>query len=152
MDSWNSLIPMCKSALLLLLRTYHSDKIYVSYVQFSPLAYITKLYIELQMASLIFKVVRSRGNGSVTERDGPCNSYKNEKDGSSKGLTNSRLGGTFSNKATNKESPNHECEGMVSESEFATWPEPYSITKTIETSVVVSDQEEGKPDIGHRAW
>ncbi|MBV5323237.1 hypothetical protein JZU51_00410, partial [bacterium] len=33
-----------------------------SYVQFAPVAYIVKLYIELTMASLIAKIVRSGTN------------------------------------------------------------------------------------------
>lgn len=119
------------------------------YVQFAPLAYISKLWIELQMANLIFKVVKSRTD--PTGRDPEAGWYsKSVEKSQNKSMNGSRIGDTLMSKL-GKES-GHEREGSGSEVELTNYNGGNSITKTIETSVVVSDQDEGKPSINNRAW
>ncbi|EKJ67626.1 hypothetical protein FPSE_12207 [Fusarium pseudograminearum CS3096] len=85
------------------------------YVQFAPLAYIVKLYIELLMANLISKVVR--------------------------GQSHSRGGEGWYSGSRDKSNPTNY--GITSRVvvHLATYPEPHGITKTIETTIVVRDRD-----------
>uniref|UniRef100_A0A0B7KKD3 Uncharacterized protein n=1 Tax=Bionectria ochroleuca TaxID=29856 RepID=A0A0B7KKD3_BIOOC len=101
------------------------------YIQFSPLAYIVKLYIELLMASLISKVARgsSRNQGEAW--------YSNSRDKSNP--TNYGL----SSRVFVSSGPAVPTRGDTMMSRIATFPEPHGITKTVETTVVVGDAESG---------
>ncbi|KAH6888507.1 hypothetical protein B0T10DRAFT_529528 [Thelonectria olida] len=114
------------------------------YVQFAPLAYITKLYIELLMANLISKVVRSGAHGR--ER-GWYSSSKDKSNPTDYGLTSRVVVSSSPNghKPANtimsrlgKENPVLEGSNG-SEIHLATYPEPHGITKTVETTVKVDD-------------
>ena len=116
-----------------------------SYVQFAPLAYISKLYIELLMARLISKVVRSH---SQDRHDW----YSSSRDRShrSKGLTSVGAGGsaprnnkrvsTTTSKAIKK--PPHREGSNGSDIHLSESPEPHGITRTIETTIVVDEADD----------
>ncbi|KAF4960177.1 hypothetical protein FGADI_1196 [Fusarium gaditjirri] len=119
------------------------------YVQFAPLAYIVKLYIELLMANLISKVVR--GN-SRSQGEGWYSSSRDKSNPTNYGLTScvvvttgppvptrgnnlmSRMGKDGKDLESNENNNG-------SQIHLATFPEPHGITKTVETTVVVGDGE-----------
>ncbi|RYP28794.1 hypothetical protein DL767_007053 [Monosporascus sp. MG133] len=120
------------------------------YVQFAPLAYIVKLYIELLMAVLISKVVRSgaagRGDGwygSSGHKSNPTHHGTSHVviSGSAPGL---KSGNTFLSKF-GKDAPARES-STGSEIHLATHPGQHGITKTVETTIVVNDGEDGHSD------
>ncbi|KAM5349556.1 hypothetical protein ACJ41O_006061 [Fusarium nematophilum] len=94
------------------------------YVQFAPLAYIVKLYIELLMANLISKVVRSGAAG----RSGGW--YENSSSGHKSNPTNYITSRVVVSGNQGLPKPN---------TILTTYPEPHGITKTVETTVVVDD-------------
>ncbi|KAH7123145.1 hypothetical protein EDB81DRAFT_872694 [Dactylonectria macrodidyma] len=117
------------------------------YVQFAPLAYIIKLYIELLMANLISKVVRSgaaeRGDGwyaSSSHKSNPTN-YVTSRVVVSGSQAKSGLGNTMLSKLGKDERPRQGSAG--SEIHLATYAGPHGITKTVETTVVVGDDDDG---------
>ncbi|KAH7124668.1 hypothetical protein EDB81DRAFT_811421 [Dactylonectria macrodidyma] len=117
------------------------------YVQFAPLAYMIKLYIELLMASLISKVVRSgaaeRGDGwyaSSSHKSNPTN-YVTSRVVVSGSQAKSMLSNTMLSKLGKDERPRRGSAG--SEIHLATYAGPHGITKTVETTVVVGDDEDG---------
>ncbi|KAF4460977.1 hypothetical protein FALBO_12231 [Fusarium albosuccineum] len=112
------------------------------YVQFAPLAYIVKLYIELMMANLISKVVRS---SSARHQEGWYTSSKDKSNPTGYGLTSRVV------VSTNKANPGMSKMGKEatvregsdgSEIYLTTYPEPHGITRTIETTVVVDDPKQ----------
>ncbi|KAM6513713.1 hypothetical protein FALCPG4_016084 [Fusarium falciforme] len=114
------------------------------YVQFAPLAYIVKLYIELLMANLISKVVRSgaRGGGeawysSSKDKSNPTNYGLTSRVVVSSSPAVPKPGNTMMSRL-GKEPPVREGSNG-SEVHLATYPEPHGITKTVETTVVVDD-------------
>lgn len=117
-----------------------------SYVQFAPLAYISKLYIEIEMANLIFKVVRSSSTGQ--EHSWVYGSSHNKSQTGNKSVnkgsnnattTGTKLGGnTMISRADKVEAGRL---SSSSELELANYPGPHGITRTIETTVVSEDQE-----------
>ncbi|KAF5007911.1 hypothetical protein FDECE_5826 [Fusarium decemcellulare] len=119
------------------------------YVQFAPLAYTAKLYIELLMANLISKVVRSTATGrnegwysSSRDKSNPTN-YVTSRVAVS-GPNGTRRGDTIMSKL-GKTGPIREGSNG-SEIHLATYPEPHGITKTVQTTVVVGDHEDGNSD------
>ncbi|KAH6988292.1 hypothetical protein BKA56DRAFT_613008 [Ilyonectria sp. MPI-CAGE-AT-0026] len=124
------------------------------YVQFAPLAYIVKLYIELLMANLISKVVRSgaagRGDGwhgSSSHKSNPTN-YVTSRVVVSGSQTMLKSGNTILNKLGKEERTRQGSSG--SEIHLATYPGAHGITKTIETTVVVDDGEDGHSDMSSK--
>lgn len=119
------------------------------YVQFAPLAYIVKLYIELLMANLISKVVRGT---SRSQGEGWYSSSRDKSNPTNYGLTSrvvvttgppvptrgsnimSRMGKDGKDLESNEGNNG-------SQVHLATFPEPHGITKTVETTVVVGDGE-----------
>ncbi|KAM5357081.1 hypothetical protein ACJZ2D_016633 [Fusarium nematophilum] len=117
------------------------------YVQFAPLAYIVKLYIELLMANLISKVVRSgatgRGDGwygSSSHKSNPTN-YVTSRVVVSGSHAMPKSGNALLTKLGQDERPRQSSSG--SEIHLASYPSPYGITKTVETTVVV-DGDNGR--------
>jgi hypothetical protein len=117
------------------------------YVQFAPLAYIVKLYIELTMAVLISKVVRS---GS-TCNDGlqASSSYKTGTDlnhGTSRVVISG--GCTSQNPAHTFHRPGKDVEARGgssgSQTPLATSPDEQGIMKTVETMVLVEGPEDAR--------
>ncbi|KAH7248406.1 hypothetical protein B0J15DRAFT_468408 [Fusarium solani] len=128
------------------------------YVQFAPLAYISKLYIELLMANLISKVVRSsaggRGddwydNSSSGHKSNPTN-YITSRVAvtASQGHGMHKSSGTILSKLGKEERVRQGSSG--SEIHLATYPEPHGITKTVETTVVVDDGDDQSDRSGAR--
>ncbi|RYP91166.1 hypothetical protein DL770_002728 [Monosporascus sp. CRB-9-2] len=120
------------------------------YVQFAPLAYIVKLYIELLMAVLISKVVRS---GAAGRRDGWYGSSGHKSNPTHHGTSRvvisgsapeSKSGNTFLSKL-GKDAPAREG-STGSEIYLTTHPGQHGITKTVETTIVVNDGEDGHSD------
>ncbi|KAH6976761.1 hypothetical protein EDB80DRAFT_593945 [Ilyonectria destructans] len=119
------------------------------YVQFAPVAYIAKLHIELLMAVLISKVVRSgaagRGDGwyaSSSHKSNPTNHVTSRVVISgSPALPQS--GNTFLSKL-GKDVPAREGSSEIN---LATYPSPHGITKTVETTVVVGNGEDSHSDM-----
>ncbi|KAK7219109.1 hypothetical protein V2G26_007112 [Clonostachys chloroleuca] len=116
------------------------------YVQFAPLAYIVKLYIELLMANLISKVARG---GSRSQGEGWYSNSRDKSNPTNYGLT-SRVfvssgpvvparGNTILSRIGKDPVVNEGSNG--SQIHLATFPEPHGITKTVETTVVVGDGE-----------
>ncbi|EWY81282.1 hypothetical protein FOYG_15558 [Fusarium oxysporum NRRL 32931] len=119
------------------------------YVQFAPLAYIVKLYIELLMANLISKVVR--GN-SRSQGEGWYSSSRDKSNPTNYGLTSrvvvttgppvptrgSNLMSRMGKDGKDLESNENNNGSQV---HLATFSEPHGITKTVETTVVVGDGE-----------
>lgn len=121
-------------------------------MQFAPLAYIVKLYIELMMASLISKVVRSsetsRGEGwysNSKERSNPTN-YITSRAIITSTAGVSKPGNTLMSRLGKEAHPAREGSSNGSEIHLATFPEPHGITKTVETTVVVDDGDDGRSD------
>ncbi|KAM0540957.1 hypothetical protein ACHAPJ_013442 [Fusarium lateritium] len=114
------------------------------YVQFAPLAYIVKLYIELLMANLISKVVRG---GSRSQGEGWYSSSKDKSNPTNYGLTSRvvvssspavpKRENTMLSRIGKETAINEGSNG--SQVHLATYPEPHGITKTVETTVVVGD-------------
>ncbi|KAF5636119.1 hypothetical protein F52700_5433 [Fusarium sp. NRRL 52700] len=119
------------------------------YVQFAPLAYIVKLYIELLMANLISKVVR--GN-SRSQGEGWYSSSRDKSNPTNYGLTSRVVvttgppvptrGSNMMSRIGKDDKDLESNEGNNgSQVHLATFPEPHGITKTVETTVVVGDGE-----------
>ncbi|KAF4455766.1 hypothetical protein F53441_1965 [Fusarium austroafricanum] len=114
------------------------------YVQFAPLAYIIKLYIELLMANLISKVVR--GN-TRSQGEGWYSSSGAKSNPTGYGLTSRVVvssappvparGNTMLSRIGKDSAADENTNG--SQVHLATFPEPHGITKTVETTVVVAD-------------
>ncbi|KAF5257557.1 hypothetical protein FOXYS1_11911 [Fusarium oxysporum] len=118
------------------------------YVQFAPLAYIVKLYIELLMANLISKVVRSGADGqgdgyrgSSRHKSGPTN-YITSRVVVSGSHAMPKSGNTILSKLGKDERLGQGSSG--SEIHLATYPGPHGITKTVETTVAVDDGDDGR--------
>ncbi|KAI3573988.1 hypothetical protein IWW34DRAFT_706362 [Fusarium oxysporum f. sp. albedinis] len=118
------------------------------YVQFAPLAYIVKLYIELLMANLISKVVRSgaagRGDGhrgSSSHKSNPTN-YITSRVVVSGSHAMPKSGNTILSKLGKDERLGQGSCG--SEIHLATYPGPHGITKTVETTVAVDAGDDGR--------
>ncbi|KAF4342149.1 hypothetical protein FBEOM_3882 [Fusarium beomiforme] len=116
------------------------------YVQFAPLAYIVKLYIELLMANLISKVVRS----SSRNQEGWYSSSRSKSNlnygVTSRVVVSSRppvptRGSNMLNLARKSRDQENEENPNGSQIHLATFPEPHGITKTVETTVVVGDAD-----------
>ncbi|KAF4341635.1 hypothetical protein FBEOM_4430 [Fusarium beomiforme] len=113
---------------------------------FAPLAYMVKLYIELMMANLISKVVKS---GTHSRSEGWCSSSRDKSNPTAYGLTSRvvvssgpaapRSGNNLMNRMGKEPETNKGNNG--SQVHLATYPEPHGITKTVETTVVVGDGE-----------
>jgi hypothetical protein len=116
------------------------------YVQFAPLAYMVKLYIELMMANLISKVVKS---GTHSRSEGWYSSSRGRSNPTAYGLTSRvvvssspaapRSGNNLMSRMGKEPVTNKGNNG--SQVHLATYPEPHGITKTVETTVVVGDGE-----------
>ncbi|EXL65882.1 hypothetical protein FOPG_17918 [Fusarium oxysporum f. sp. conglutinans race 2 54008] len=118
------------------------------YVQFAPLAYIVKLYIELLMANLISKVVRSgaagRGDGyrgSSSHKSNPTN-YITSRVVVSGSHAMPKSGNTILSKLGKDERLGQGSSGP--EIHLATYPGSHGITKTVETTVAVDDDDNGR--------
>ncbi|KAH7016564.1 LOW QUALITY PROTEIN: uncharacterized protein B0I36DRAFT_377954 [Microdochium trichocladiopsis] len=109
------------------------------YVQFAPLAYIAKLYIELVMVNLISKVVRS---GAAEQGDGRYGSSSHKSNPAN--YITSRVVVSGSHAMT--KSGNNILSSSGSEIHLATDPGPHGITKTVETTVVMDNGEDGRSD------
>jgi hypothetical protein len=115
------------------------------YVQFAPLAYIVKLYIELLMANLISKVVRGQSRSQGGE--GWYSGSRDKSNPTNYGLTSRVVvsnspavparGNTMLSRIGKDPVINEGSNG--SQVHLATCPEPHGITKTIETTIVVRD-------------
>ncbi|KAF9768575.1 hypothetical protein IL306_014093 [Fusarium sp. DS 682] len=116
------------------------------YVQFAPLAYIVKLYIELLMANLISKVVRS---SSRSQGEGWYSSSRSKSlnyGATSHVVVSSRppvpvRGSNMLNLARKSRDQENDENDNGSQIHLATFPEPHGITKTVETTVVVGDAD-----------
>ncbi|EWY84383.1 hypothetical protein FOYG_11843 [Fusarium oxysporum NRRL 32931] len=116
------------------------------YVQFAPLAYMVKLYIELMMANLISKVVKS---GTHSRSEGWYSSSRDKSNSTAYGLTSRvvvssgpaapRSGNNLMSRMGKEPETNKGNNG--SQVHLATYPGPHGITKTVETTVVVGDGE-----------
>ncbi|KAM0425966.1 hypothetical protein ACHAPT_008905 [Fusarium lateritium] len=122
------------------------------YVQFAPVAYIIKLYIELLMASLISKVVRSsetgRGEGwysNSRDKSNPTN-YLTSRAIVTSTATVSKPGNTIMSRLGKEAPPAREGSSNGSEIHLTNFPEPHGITKTVETTVVVDDGDDCRSD------
>ncbi|RYO79251.1 hypothetical protein DL766_003827 [Monosporascus sp. MC13-8B] len=121
------------------------------YVQFAPLAYIVKLHIELIMAVLISKVVRSgsteRGGdgwyGSSGHKSNPTNHITSRVVISGSPLE-PKSGNTFLSKLGRDVSAREGSTG--SEINLTACPGQHGITKTVETMIVVNDGQDGHSD------
>ncbi|KAH7025247.1 uncharacterized protein B0I36DRAFT_250853, partial [Microdochium trichocladiopsis] len=120
------------------------------YVQFAPLAYIAKLYIELVMVNLISKVVRSgaaeQGDGrygSSSHKSNPTN-YITSRVVVSGSHAMTKSGNTILSKLGIDAPARQGSSG--SEIHLATDPGPHGITKTVETTVVMDNGEDGRSD------
>ncbi|UZP36563.1 hypothetical protein NXS19_004379 [Fusarium pseudograminearum] len=117
------------------------------YVQFAPLAYIVKLYIELLMANLISKVVRGQSHSRGGE--GWYSGSRDKSNPTNYGITSRVVvsstpavparGNTMLGRIGKDSVTNEGCNG--SQVHLATYPEPHGITKTIETTIVVRDRD-----------
>ncbi|RSL95309.1 hypothetical protein CEP52_012136 [Fusarium oligoseptatum] len=123
------------------------------YVQFAPVAYIIKLYIELLMASLISKVVRSNENGrgegwysNSRERSNPTNYGLTSRAIITTTATGTKPSNTIMSRLGKEAPPAREGSNNGSEIHLATFPEPHGITKTVETTVVVDDGDDGRSE------
>ncbi|KAM5371354.1 hypothetical protein ACJZ2D_008052 [Fusarium nematophilum] len=121
------------------------------YVQFAPAAYIVKLYIELLMANLISKVVRSGAAGRgdswhrSSHRSNPTNNITSRViAGGTHAMP--RSGNAMLSKLGKDERPRQGSSG--SEVHLASYPSPYGITKTVETTVVVDGGNDGRTSTG----
>ncbi|KAK7756675.1 hypothetical protein SLS62_001116 [Diatrype stigma] len=119
------------------------------YVQFAPLAYISKLYIELEMANLIFKVVRSSSTGN--EHGWVYGSSHNKSQTGTKVNSNAtaaanKMGGNTKISRADKDEAGRLSSS--SELELASYPGPHGITRTVETTVITEDQEGGSGNTG----
>ncbi|KAJ3549087.1 hypothetical protein NM208_g687 [Fusarium decemcellulare] len=116
------------------------------YVQFAPVAYIIKLHIELLMANLISKVVRSstssRGDWYSSSRSNPTNYVTSRVHVTSGAMP--RPGSNLFSKL-GKDAPQRKPSSDGSEIALAPCAEPQGITKTVETMVRV-DSRQGAPD------
>lgn len=115
-----------------------------SYVQFAPLAYISKLYIEIEMANLIFRVVRSRSTGDEhgwVYGSSHNKSQPGEQVNKNATTTGTKLGGSTMISRADKEEAGRLSSS--SELELANYPGPQGITRTIETSVISEEHEGG---------
>ncbi|RYP67206.1 hypothetical protein DL771_007368 [Monosporascus sp. 5C6A] len=117
------------------------------YVQFAPLAYIVKLYIELLMAVLISKVVRSgaagRGDGyygSSGHKSNPTH-HMTSHVVISGSPPEPKSGNTFLSKL-GKDVPARKG-STGSEIHLTTYPGQHGITKTVETRIEVNDGKDG---------
>ncbi|RYP72036.1 hypothetical protein DL769_004523 [Monosporascus sp. CRB-8-3] len=120
------------------------------YVQFAPLAYIVKLHIELLMAVLISKVVRSgaagRGDGwygSSGQKSNPTH-HATSRVVISGSRPEPKSGNTILSKLGMNPPAREGSSG--SEIHLTTSPGQHGITKTVETMVVVNDGEDGRSD------
>ncbi|RYP13323.1 hypothetical protein DL765_006913 [Monosporascus sp. GIB2] len=120
------------------------------YVQFAPLAYIVKLHIELIMAVLISKVVRSgsagRGDGwygSSGHKSNPTNHTTSHVVISGSPLS-PKSGNPFLNKLGKDATAGEGSTG--SEINLTACLGQHGITKTVETTIVVHDGEDGHSD------
>ncbi|KAM6513808.1 hypothetical protein FALCPG4_015021 [Fusarium falciforme] len=98
------------------------------YVQFAPLAYIVKLYIELLMANLISKVVRS---GAAGQGDGYHGSSSHKSNPTNYVTSRVVVSGSHA-----MPKPGNTI--------LTTYPGPHGITKTVETTIVVNDGDDGR--------
>ncbi|KAI5456073.1 hypothetical protein BGZ63DRAFT_436110 [Mariannaea sp. PMI_226] len=120
------------------------------YVQFAPVAYIVKLYIELMMAVLISKVVKSGASGRGDGRYGSSGHKSNPVNNTtsrvvvSGGDTFQRSGTSFLSKLRKEQGTRVSSTG--SEIHLATFADPYSITKTVETTVMVDNGDDTYSD------
>ena len=120
-----------------------------SYVQFAPLAYITKLYIELVMARLISVVVRSTGNNAADE--GTESGSWSRSNPTVKGHhSSSNQRGTMMDKLGKSKPATVVREGSSgSDIHLANYGEPQGITKTLETTV---EREYSEDDYSHKDY
>lgn len=110
-----------------------------SYVQFAPLAYISKLYIELVMARLISVVVRSTGNQAADEgtESGSWGRSQPTVKGGGHSHNRDRSGHMMDKLSMNKSKPATVVREGSSGSDIhlANYGEPQGITKMVETTV-----------------
>jgi hypothetical protein len=113
------------------------------YVQFAPLAYVVKLYIELLMANLITKVVRSgaagKGHGwynSSGHKSNPTN-YVTSRVIISGNTQASQPSHSLWNKLSKDAPPREGSSG--SDIVLAPYPCQNGITKTVETTIVIDE-------------
>ena len=113
------------------------------YVQFAPLAYISKLYIELLMARLISKVVRSHSEDrhdwySSKDKSHPSNYMQSQ---GAVGSANRGKRADTTSRVIMAAPPREGSSG--SDIHLSEYPEPHGITRTIETTIVVDESEDG---------
>ncbi|KAF4991463.1 hypothetical protein FDECE_14033 [Fusarium decemcellulare] len=116
------------------------------YVQFHPLVYMLKLHIELNISSLIVKVVRATGDNSSYKND----YYNQGTELQSKPMGNNTIGGTASKgrantgplfSSTNEARIDTDAEGLG-----RTNTTSRGITKIIQTQVTVSQRQHEDDD------
>ncbi|CAM1501412.1 Fc.00g105740.m01.CDS01 [Cosmosporella sp. VM-42] len=113
------------------------------YIQFHPLVYMLKLYIEMNISALIFKVVRATGDHSSYQND-----YQQGTELQSKPLGNKSTTGGVAAASGQMLSSSNQAHIEAERREMNSNPRSKGITKIVQTHVTVTSRHREEEDDG----